>query len=386
MYTLEDIFQLSKQDIKEISNERFKNINQGRYLLAKKFYTENKLEYSDKILIYYFEIENNKDKNYFPEKLLKDPLKEISLLKEGLNKIEKICLQYISPSIGEGTSAIVFSPALGTLDYNFVSKVGFINDLTEEFKNIKILPEYINSYEIRLSKVPEVYKEQILSIIKSPFSDRLKKIKNFEKNEYYEEYKKYLNIIFGNFTDEELKDINDEEFVASLDTNLYQLKINYISGITVHNFILNNQHKEEFPDVICLDRDKVYKIQKISSKKLFPLIKALCNLFLLVKKMNKELIFHNDLHPNNLMYDGNEIILIDFERLTTGRKKLYPGNKNDQDSLIILMKILLLCGGMGNKFENFLKDNKIIKEYRINKNIFLFDGKELIEKLLECLD
>uniref|UniRef100_A0A6C0AFE9 Protein kinase domain-containing protein n=1 Tax=viral metagenome TaxID=1070528 RepID=A0A6C0AFE9_9ZZZZ len=387
MYSLEDIFQFSKKDIKEILNKPFTNINQGRYFVAKKFYSENKLEYSDKICIYYLEISNeNKFDNFVPEELYENTLNEISLIKKNLNKTEKFCLKWIPPLIGKGSTGIVFYPALETLDYNFVSKVGFINDLTGELKNIKILPEYINSYEITLLKVPAVYKEQIIIASINIFK-RLKVFRNFEKNQYYEEDKKYLNEQFGNFTSKELKDINHEEFVKSLDTDLYQLKMNYISGITIHNFIEDNLHHEDnYPSLIYFNNFIKYKIQKISSKKLYPLIRALCHLFFLVKKMNEELIFHNDLHPNNLMYDGNEVILIDFEKLTTGKEKLHPGTKNDQDSLMILVKILLLCGGMGSKFERFLKEYGIIKEFKTSINIFLFDREELINKLLECLE
>ena len=88
------------------------------------------------------------------------------------------------------------------------------------------------------------------------------------------------------------------------DKDLYQLSMPYL-GKTFYDYL------EEYKN-ICENRQESKKIMKIKTYKKY--IHALVTLYSEIKEFNKNKIYHNDIKPNNIIYNesDNEFILIDY--------------------------------------------------------------------------
>jgi hypothetical protein len=283
-----------------------------------------------------------------------------------------------------GSYSLVFK-----YDESSVIKVGFINDILDEYKNIKCLPQpgpYYNTNNIEIIKLSD---EDVRFITDLPQSYHVKS--QIKDNIIINEYEKNGP---GNIKDNKFKyDIDVTKFTYEMskdhirneikDFNLYMIKLPLIKGITLYDFF------DQYP--IIIDSIKYeYKIKNIQhelylrsipDEQIINMLKCLYELYNFIQILNTHYyIYHNDLHYKNLIYDGNKLIIIDFALMTIGLN-----NNLDKDIrlIIIYMKYLILCGCFSMELKelfflaSIIRDENIIDIDNIEEN-FLINIKLVI--------
>jgi hypothetical protein len=389
MATLEEIFSYSKEKIENIL-ELEPNILQifiiygleennydlFRYKIAIKYFEEDNLLLYDKLLMYYFEEYHRYGNNtYYPTILRHDnPIDTIIEIKEKYNfaNLKELISNKIGFVIGCGSTGCIIKPALNTFNSYFVSKVGFIKGITNEYKNIKVLPKdadmpFFDIDSVSFSLVDPIYHDSLkykINLIRSVFD---------ELNHYKKESKEVLENYLG----------------ETLEFNIYEIVMPYIKGETLHNIIQSRETGME-PKLKINDifYNSLYPIVSIDLNDIIKLIKCLCKLYYQIDKLNNTYkIYHNDLHMRNIIYDeeNNKITVIDFDRLSIGAEKKLEGRMGDIESILSHIQIFLLCGCIKNEyFTELLIDNNIITHFDINTEIFI-DGLDFIKRLESLL-
>jgi hypothetical protein len=226
----------------------------------------------------------------------------------------------------------IIYPSLNTKNYNLISKFGKEYgeefSIVEEFNNIKRLP-------IELTFYP------------NPNMSELKHLN--EKDTEYIKTKFSLN-------DEYIIELT-QEFIHG-DTIIKYLDI-------LENSLNDNDYFNKFINFLRA------------------LIILYYNIELLNDKYN---IFHNDLNGGNLIYNGNEIKIIDFEYATFD-KPLKMTNKQckltDKEYMLEWIKNLLVKDYINNDIKKYLIDNNIIYDNIGNKSrrFEFFNEESLIQSL-----
>ncbi len=399
---LEEIFSYSKEKIEDVLNlesnvlqtfivygEVENNYDIFRYKICVKYFEEDNLLLYDKLLMYYFE-EGHGYVNitYYPTMLRHDnPIDTIMEMKEryNLEELKELVSDKIGFIIGCGSTGCIVKPALNTFDYSYISKVGFINGITNEYKNIKILPKtgifsgedspFFDIDSVSFSQVDPIYHKALrrkLHLIRSVFEELEFYEKNFKdglKDERYTKSRKSLEDVLG----------------QKLQFNIYEITMPYVKGETLYNILRSEKTKS---DSILKINDSfhngLYQIVYIESNEVIQLVKSLCKLYYQIYELNNTYkIYHNDLHMKNIIYnkEDNKITVIDFDQLSLGLEKRLEGRMEDTESIATHIKIFLLCGSIDNDdFKEFLIDNEIITHFEISIDIFI-DG--FIDKLLD---
>lgn len=205
---------------------------------------------------------------------------------------------------------------------NIVSKYSINNfSIHTEFNNFKLLPInnfYVNPTKVFLSIVSD--QDEIDFIL-----DSCVKLKNrFRKN-----------------------------------STLFRLDMPYIDGYTLKYFFHNMLYLE-------YNFDKWYIF-----------IKNFLILIFNIIKFNNDGFCHNDLHLNNIMYNGNKFIIIDFTSLTFNKKC-----NDDQNTLFEYLIRIIYISIEHEKIKQYLYDNCIIS----NLNLLNYNGYNLFIELYDLFN
>lgn len=299
-----------------------------------------------------------------------------------INRRRNIPSDTLGEYIGSGSYATIFKS-----DNDMISKVSFIDVISDEFKNIKSLPQpgsYYDESDISISKLSEKDVSYVLSF---PSSGKFRMEIEFNNIiNYYEKYGEGILSIENRYS---IK-VDKKEYKNAIknidknisDFNLYELKLPYVHGTTFKKFLdIYNYNSEINMNVEKYDMTYNYKLGNIPKNKLINIIKSFIDLYIFVKNLNNTYyIFHNDLHYSNLIYNGDKLIIIDFGLLTIG-----SSNDDDFNDLIFLeyhIKSLILCGCFSKYFRDLFYEHNIIKK----QNILSEDNikNNFIDNLIYC--
>ena len=193
--------------------------------------------------------------------------------------------------------------------------------------------------------------------------------------EYSENYARLVNennVILCKFNydilDKEMREMIDNHVGQSKD--YYELIIPYL-GLTFDKYI------DEYKNA-CYPLEKRRLLTKIIDTNTFiKYINAIHNLFNEVLTLNKNGIYHNDIKPNNLIYneENNLLLLIDFNLSIIKTQPNYyvhsiVFNQGYKDILILIEKVLLevLLIGFSNKniYDKLINNYTDFLNYRAN--------------------
>ena len=165
-----------------------------------------------------------------------------------------------------------------------------------------------------------------------------------------------------------------------------------ISGNSLGNIIMKN--KSQFN--IYLYNSTIIYLPKIPVNKIIDICNSLITVFYQIDQLNKNNIYHNDLHMGNIMYDEKTKIstIIDFEMVTfdNPRNDFVNDKSNktlyDTDIMVINIKYFLLCGilNLDTFYDQLIESQIIIKPGILNINIFIEDKYIFIDKLKELIN
>ena len=193
-------------------------------------------------------------------------------------------------------------------------------------------------------------------ILNLPDSDFYYKVASFSKLSFnLEDYMSKKDVISNlNFAEE-----NNEE--------LYELHIQLVKGETIDKILSKYNLKV-----------KGIKNQVISFDLFIQYLSAILDLFFKVRDLNSKLFFHNDLNYDNIIYENDRFVLIDFGESTIIKPDCIEG-ESDEDAILIIIHSLFKVG---------LKNNeviKLIKEFDID-NIEIKDIPLLYQKMNNFLN
>lgn len=230
--------------------------------------------------------------------------------------------------IGEGWESVVIKN-----NNNTVSKFGFNKSLTEEF--IKIcqfqrrtktnLKSYTDFSHVRLLELKDKSRIPKNSVI---FSKMIESIENYLIND---DNKLYAHENIKNFHN-----------IETFDPTIYELIIPYIPGKNLDEIRRNSDWlvKYNFYRINNTIYKEIHIIPEIIKLKLINL------LFLLLDDitiMNSEGIFHNDLHPGNILINGNSIKIVDFGYMTFNSPLTEIFNKPIVSDQSKILEVIELC-------------------------------------------
>lgn len=199
--------------------------------------------------------------------------------------------------IGSGIDGIVFKAGFQTKP-NFVSKIG-TDKIKEEFNNINLIKS-------------------------KKFNDLPMKLNGVELKELTGKNRK-------NFIDLMIKTDGNNRFGEQI---IYQLQIPLIDGIELYDEFekykakpykyarVNHNYNKEKQEANMLK-------SPITVSEFIRLFISVKSLYIGVKAMNENGIFHNDIHESNILKDKNDLLyLIDFSRVTLDYE--IPDEENEE--------------------------------------------------------
>ena len=211
--------------------------------------------------------------------------------------------------IGEGVDGYIYNPPLSEHlnEYNMVGKVGNKTGLLNEYNMLDILPEYFSN------------------------------CKNIHKPSYF--YLTNVNSMFNSLLEEEFV----ERLKSYPDLKISQLIIPFISGITLNDYFFSFKFYPYKYRVYEQDYPKNISTKIISDEEFQFFLSLLLSLYLEIIELNKMKIYHNDINVSNIMYNNNELILIDWAKGTIDKEGILldeddPESKTIRD--IDFMKII----------------------------------------------
>ena len=151
-----------------------------------------------------------------------------------------------------------------------------------------------------------------------------------------------LNVSLCNLKKEAIDVIPKNRIFETTDKDLYQLTMPYL-GEDLLKYLLT--FKNPFNNKLSVLGDLSTSNNLMDVKCLKTLIDALHILYKGIVEMNKHQIYHQDIKPNNIIYDvsANKMSLIDFNLSINIKVPLYFSNHQSQYSLNIDDKIQFLC-------------------------------------------
>ena len=287
--------------------------------------------------------------------------------------------------LGQGAFGCVLINPKNT---EYVTKYGFKQNIENEYNNMKLLPiSSIINFDTDLLELEEVNIKDYNILfekcqsIKTIFNYK-KKIDNFDpkSKSNYGDTTENLEDILSTLLHIERNELKDFEFI------IYSLKMPNIKGKTIDNFfnILTSKKLILKPDT-PEDFSEEMTFPYISEKDFFNLLKLLIYLFNEIKKLNKNNIYHNDLHEGNIIINSlkNKIYIIDF-----GFMSLNEPNKDrpkDKDALITIIKKLLFFGAYNHKIMNWIEKNNIYEIVENEKGMMELKYNMIDKELIKFL-
>lgn len=187
---------------------------------------------------------------------------------------------YTYTKIGEGAEGFVLKSIINP---NMVIKIGFKEEISQEFTNINLLP------------AKDFYYDRNLVTIEIVLIDEIDLLLSFSKY----------------FKKECVKLLDDKK-----DCTMLKLNLPFIEGITFINIIRST---------VPINFDRWLKM-----------LLSLYELYIKIKNLNEEfLIYHNDLSEDNIIYneDENKFYIIDFGQMSINFPDCCCG-LDDMDSLL----------------------------------------------------
>ena len=174
--------------------------------------------------------------------------------------------------VGEGLNSCIIKK-----NKKYISKYGLKSTMKKEYEILKILPKN-NDFYVNIEKVS------------------LEKVSLEEQNEIF---KLPLEYSFDTFFKKQYKDKKC----------LYKINMPYIKGQTLSSFIFNRHLTfEDYKKLILLFIELIFKIQNF----------------------NENGFYHNDLHMNNILYNSEKLMIIDF-----GNAEYNENNLNKRDKFFM---------------------------------------------------
>lgn len=233
-------------------------------------------------------------------------------------------------TLGEGKYGIVVYPNVSN-EPDKVSKFSFKDDIIKEFKNIKLLPNngyFIDSDDVSISKnIPKKYEKYLYKFeeYRKLFFDNIEEIKKYHKDKLETEKLKYLKKFFGD----------------RLEFNIFEMSMPYIKGFPLKVIFDTNDsmiYKQRLDKIfLCINnnmKDSKFVDCLLPNNVSIRMFKSYIKMCLEIKKMNDSLIFHNDIHYENIIYDiiNDKYTIIDYQFVTVGERHVYISNGEESIS------------------------------------------------------
>ena len=281
-------------------------------------------------------------------------------------------------------------------------KLIFIQNSQEENEKDRKVAYFIFKNDIFVTEIDGI--EMFIGSTNICLDAILLPITEYNKSEEIEEYKcKYIieqneNFIvkmgtFEEYSNLELMKIEgiscemisfDERIeikkrIPSFDKLYIKITMPIVKGITLYDYFKKFGNFSQLTIELYSCTNIYLKFIPISI--ILNLCKLMIDFYYIIKELNDDGIYHNDLHFSNLIYNEelNTISMIDYGELTTGepvtafkdsrKNKLY-----DLDVMIFNIKFILMCGCLNIDFFEQLKDFGIIQGNEYCFNMFIKDN------------
>lgn len=276
--------------------------------------------------------------------------------------------------IAEGEEGAVFYQS-----FNQCIKFGLKYSILNELKNIKLLPAegpYFDTSQVSMFLTEKDIGSYVLKkTIK--LSKRIRTVDIYRNFSIEEKISMKGNNSINRF----FKELNGD-----YDSTLYELRMPYLHGKTLYKHLYGERIYKVFPSFVNVRYYNFY-IVEIEREDFFKLINALIILYFNVLKINNEnLIYFNDLHMNNIIYNGEDMKIIDFGNLSVGEPiKTIRGIENftDVENLIIILKVIILCGSINLELKELLITNEIINDDDVSFDCFVQSDEILFDYVKE---
>ena len=190
-----------------------------------------------------------------------------------------------------------------------VSKFGFKESLLDEFVKMAALQRriktnlhiYSNFRNVRLIKLDDH------SRIPNECTNLKRMIKSISEYEFSEENRKWSHENIKNFVN-----------IKTFNAELYEIVMPFIPGKSINQIrsIVYHKHDTVKYEDLKINYTLYTEICEMPTSIRNHLVKLLTKLSLEVAVMNSEKIFHNDLHPGNLIVYGENIKVVDWGYVT----------------------------------------------------------------------
>lgn len=128
---------------------------------------------------------------------------------------------------------------------------------------------------------------------------------------------------------------------------IMELHIRFVKGNTFHQIC--DEYRSRYRDAHLPIIERTY---------FFKILRALLNLYFNVKDLNSKMFFHNDINYNNIIFNDDRFILIDFGEMTIIESNCIECD-SDLDAIIYHINVMLILGKFNISIQKWLTDNNL---------------------------